>query len=742
MVSAFVTSGVVAHAQPAPAPTPAPSPSIPRATPAPTPSPPPSPPPAPQQPVPQPPDPPLFPPGGATATPDATIAPSPASDAAIVRVLATIFSRWSLPATRIAAASDPVLLDPRAVAPLVYLLRDPEPAMRVTAARMLGRMPTSPPLDSRVERALIYQSQITTETVEVRVASIEALRSLGGDDSGQALRQIYISRTEPEAVRTAARAALAARWPDQLAALPPAELDRSGRQGLMGGSMLLGSYTLGAVGALGKNDAGTVIGVLGGAVTGGVTAAYLTRSGEITKAQAGWMVSAGTWGAVLGMTTAASIQRDPDHRFVLSLGLIGEGTAFATAFATRKNLRYSAADVAEINAAGVLAVDLAIGGLLLAPQQDDDRVGFGVTTAAAVAGLAAGLGLAGDMRFTDRDGTMIALAAYEGTILGALAPGAWFSPVADDRYYGAGVLLGGGLAIGGAAVAAQYLEVPARHSGMMWLFGSYGKLLGYSVPLLTKAEGTPHDQRGVFLGSIAGLATGAAVASELDDMEAGDAGLVALGTTLGAWHGLGLAIAADESDRRLGGWFTLGTSAGGLGAIGLSRAMKLDTKDVQALAGGFFWGTWFSAWTAVLRDVDEAPALRLTIAAGDAGLAIGGLLVSPVLDIDPRKVGLAYLGGLSGSAFASLAVALATRDNDKLIGANLIGSAAGLGIGAVIASNWKFSPRTPRRSSAPTPPAAGGLSLSAPLLSPIVMAAPPGSGAMPGFGVAATFVER
>jgi len=713
LVCALATNTSVARAQPVPLPQPAPQ----------------------EPPLPVPPE------TGNVAAPDA-VPPALPSAPELVRVLGTIFSRWSLPATRIAAAQDPVLLDPRAVAPMVYLLRDADPAMRATAARMLGKMPQLPPLDPRVERALIWQSQISNETVEVRVAAIEALRVIGGPDSGPALREIYILQKEPEAVRNAAHAALAARWPDQLAALPPAALDRSGRQALIGGATLLGSYTLGAVGALGQNEAGTVIGVIGGAVTGGVTAAYLTRSGEITKAQAGWMVSAGTWGAALGMTTAAAIQRDPDHRFVLSLGLIGEGVAFGTAYATRKSLRYSASDVGEINAAGVLAVDLAIGGLLLAPEHDDQRVAFGVTTAAAVAGLATGLAVAPDMHYTEKDGTLIALAAYEGTFLGALAPSAWASPVDDERTHVAGVLLGGGLAIGGTAVAAQYLEVPQRHTGMMWLFGSYGKLLGYSVPLLTLEDGTPGDYRGVFLGSIAGLGAGAALASQLDDMEAGDAGLVALGTGLGAWHGLGLALAADQSDRRVGGWFTLGTSVGGLGAMALSRAVKLDTKDVQALAGGFFWGTWFSAWTAALRDIDAEPAVRLTIAAGDAGLAIGGLLVSPAVDIDPRKVGLAYLGGLVGSAIASLGVALATRDNDKLIGANLIGSAAGLVVGAVVANNWNFSPRTPRRSSAPVAPASPGISLSAPLFSPIVMAAPPGSNAMPGFGLAAIFAEK
>ena len=137
-----------------------------------------------------------------------------------------------------------------------------------------------------------------------------------------------------------------------------------------------------------------------------------------------------------------------------------------------------------------------------------------------------------------------------------------------------------------------------------------------------------------------------------------------------------------------------------------------------------------------------APALEITIAAGDAGLALGALLVSPAVDLDPRRVGVAYLGGLSGAALASLGAALATRDNDKLIGANLIGSAAGLAIGGLIATRMTFSPRPPRGVATAPTSSSGGLSLGTPMLSPIVLAPPAGSTAMPGIGVAATFVEN
>ncbi len=658
-------------------------------------------------------------------------------DTALAGLFATIFSPWATPDARRAAVEHPLLTDPRAVPPLSFLLqRDRDPAVRAAAAFALGRMPYDT-FDRRGEQALLATARSPVEASEVRLAAIEALRWVGSDEVATPLRELYTSATEPEQIRAAAKAALAARWPAELEKRVPVVDDRSGRSLLIAGGTLLGSFTLGAVGALGRNDAGTVIGVLGGAVTGGITASYLTRSGEITKAQASWMVSAGVWGAGIGMTTAGSFQRDPDHRFVLSLGLIGEGIAFGAAYATRRSMTYSSSDIAETNGIGLLAVDLALGGLLIADPASS-RTWLGTVTLASVAGLASGLVLSPTLRFSDRDSSLVALGAYEGLWLGSLAPTAWFSPV-DDAHDGAGALLGVGFGILGTAALAQITEVPKRTSGLMWLMGTYGKLLGYSLPLLTRDDDVS-DARGVFVGSVAGLAGGAVVADHLK-LSAGDGTLIALGTIVGGWHGLGLGIAAGYDDRKLGGLTLLGTSVGGLASIGASQAIKLETTDVQALAGGLFWGTWFSAWGAALADMELEPALRLTVYAGDAGLALSGLLVSPAIDLDPRRLGVAYLGGVSGAALASLGAALATRDNDTLITANLIGSAAGLAVGALVGSRMKMSPRRPRGAAVA---AASGTSdrswLRAPVVSPMIVPPSPGSGAAPGFGLTATFI--
>jgi hypothetical protein len=603
--------------------------------------------------------------------PPAPDAPAVAAndDAALLALYGVIFSPWTPDEQRREAVELAILRDTRAVGPLAYLLeQDPDAGVRLGAARMLGRLPP----EHRIELALLQAARLKIEAKAIRIAAIQSLQYAGTDDAATALRDIYTSTDEPKEVRDAARDVLRARWPDLLEKSGPV-VDREGRSGLIGGSVVLGSYTLAAVGGLGENEAGIAIGIVGGAVTGGITAAYLTRSGEITQAQAAWIVNAGMWGAGIGMGTAATLQEDPDHRLVLSLGLLGEGAALAATISTRKGLRYSLSDVAETNFMGVLAVDLAGSALFLA-QPDSTRTIFGTLTAASIAGLGAGLALSPHLEFSTRDKQLIALGAYEGEWLGSLAPAAFFSPVEDEEQ-AAGSLLGPGLGIIGAAAVAQYVEPTGEQLGMMWLFGSYGKLLGYSFPLLTKVASGPVDARGVFLGSIAGTAAGGLVANQLD-YRGGRGSLVALGTIDGAWHGLSLGLAAETTDRKVGGLVCLGTSVGGLGTIALSQQLELSHSDVQALAGGLFWGTWFSAWGAALADLETPATLHLTLAAGDAGTAIGGLLVSPAVDIDPRRIGLAYLGGLSGAALISLGAALVTRDNDTLIKANLIGSGA------------------------------------------------------------------
>jgi hypothetical protein len=136
----------------------------------------------------------------------------------------------------------------------------------------------------------------------------------------------------------------------------------------------------------------------------------------------------------------------------------------------------------------------------------------------------------------------------------------------------------------------------------------------------------------------------------------------------------------------------LGAALGAAVAMPLAQVMSPTSTQVLALTGGAFWGTWFAAWSVALTEVAEPTGLRLTLAASDVGLATAALLVSPLLNVDARRIGVANLGGLAGAGLASLAAALATRNNDAVITANLIGSGAGLIGGAILASSLTLSP--------------------------------------------------
>jgi len=203
--------------------------------------------------------------------------------------------------------------------------------------------------------------------------------------------------------------------------------------------------------------------------------------------------------------------------------------------------------------------------------------------------------------------------------------------------------------------------------------------------------------------------------------------LVGLGTALGFWHGLAFGVSTPSLDAdQAAGLTLLGVSVGGLGSLALSQTLHLSNTEVLALGGGAFWGTWFTTWAGVLAK-DPDTDLRWAVLAGDAGLAGGALLVGKV---DARRIGVANLGGLAGAGLASLGAALATRDNYKVVAANVIGSALGLAGGAVLAATIDFAPagRSPRST----------LRWPLPTIAPLVV---PTTGA-PALGLAVTFAER
>jgi hypothetical protein len=367
-------------------------------------------------------------------------------------------------------------------------------------------------------------------------------------------------------------------------------------------------------------------------------------------------------------------------------------------------------------------MDLAYG-LRLLGDGGDDRTSYRFLVGGGLAGLAVGGGLGRSLEFSAGDRLLAIDGAYEGLFTGLVLPYAIGTETSRGR--SAAGFLGVGLGFAAGAALAQLTELDPNDIALAWLIGSYGKLAGFGIPLLAGSGGAA-QARGTLLGSAAALSA-AYVAVPRIALRDGDLALVALGTGLGFWHGLAFGDSTSSLDGdQAAGLTLLGVSVGGLGSLALSQALRLSNTEVLALGGGAFWGTWFTTWAGVLAD-DPDTDLRWAALAGDAGLAAGALLVSKV---DARRIGVANLGGLAGAGLASLGVALATRDNDKVIVANLIGSAAGLAGGAVLAAAIDFAPAGPSSRST--------LRWPLPTIAPLVMP----TTSTPALGLSVSFTER
>jgi hypothetical protein len=376
---------------------------------------------------------------------------------------------------------------------------------------------------------------------------------------------------------------------------------------------------------------------------------------------------------------------------------------------------------------GLLGADLAAGAYLL-HDNNRSQLFAGSLLAAGAAGLVAGGALAPVIDISSRgDRVLIAEAAYEGFTFGLLTPPALAS--SNDRREGAG-LLGIGLGFATGVALSQLTELAPEDVGLAWLIGGYGKLLGLSIPLL----GDGNDAslaRGTIAGSAAALGAAAILAPKLQ-FDKGDATLVTLGTGLGLWHGIAFGESSVKlNDAQATGLALLGLSAGGLGTMALSQRLDLTSTEAVVLGGGAFWGNWFTLWGSELaRSPGGSLDLRPAVVAGDIGVAASALLLQRV---HARRIGIANLGGLAGAGLASLGAALASKDNNTVITANLLGSALGLVGGGALAASLDFAPVP----ASPTVSQAPRRSLGAPMIGPLV--AGPASGLT--VGLTLTFVE-
>jgi len=604
------------------------------------------------------------------------------------------------PAVRGAALERAIAADPaRAPALLRAVLDGPEPTVHVAALRLLPLLPGAAPaaLAAAVARSVRHSAAVRQEAI----TALEALQRPSAADVLGALRD---DSDATRAVRVAASEALARAYPGHAAARAPLS-SPLGAAGFVGAGALGGGTLFSAVGVWGEADLGVALGAVGGGLIGGGASA-LALSAHPQSAGGGLTHLSGTaWGFGLSAQVGRAIwpranDWPPDSgeqggRAALRVAGVSGGYIFGMMDAGRA---VGPADVLEANA---LAGIGCWGGAALGDRVafwsggyagDDARRHAAVFSLAGCgAGLAAGQLSRGAWAPRVADAGAVALFAVEGAVLGAGIEEAlhadWgLQPPFPTGPGPAGLsgMVGAGAA-GLGAWATHRRPVQPAELGLSAVGAAYGHVLAVSIPVVVDPDLPP---RFALLGSAVGGVLGAA----------GGFGAAQILAPSGAdWLGVGLvtaftgveaaALTAELRDAGVRGAGprveAVGGLAGGLAGVGVlasSQASELPAQDVLLLTSAWGWGNALGATAPVVWDGDIS--LGRSVGALSA-TALGGLLVSPWIGLDPVRTVRPQLGGVAGGTTGALVSTLFTDTPAVIAGSGVGGSVVGLGAGAV-----------------------------------------------------------
>lgn len=232
----------------------------------------------------------------------------------------------------------------------------------------------------------------------------------------------------------------------------------------------------------------------------------------------------------------------------------------------------------------------------------------------------------------------------------------------------------------------------------------YGLWLGVGLPLAAGADDPEPYGLGLLLGGPAGF-FGSRAYARSRPLSVGQARAITLGGTWGSWQGLGWALVADvgQEERRIcpdpqfpeqcftdqegdsSEEIAAAVIAGGLVGIvtGAILARKPISQGVASTVNfGALWGTWFGVAAGVLMDREDDDLLAATLIGGDVGLLATGLL-APAWDLTRERARLISIAGvLGGLAGAGIDLLVQPDDEKVAIAIPLVGSIAGLALGA------------------------------------------------------------
>lgn len=599
---------------------------------------------------------------------------------------------------RVEALTRAVPADPaRAAALLRAALDGPTDALHIAALDLLPGLPGETPVEIAAAVALAPRY-----TAAVRAAAVDALARVQRPAAATALLRIIDTRAADRDVRLAASRALARAYPGRVAESAPLS-SPLGAAAFVGAGALGGGTVFSSIGVWGRSDLGVGLGAVGGGLIGAGASALSLPARPQTAAGGLAHLSGTAWGLALSETAGRALwpaadDWPPDEaqrgaraalRSVgVSVGYIGglvDGGRAA-----------SAADVVEANA---LAGIGCWGGAALGQRVAHWSGGYigddPGRHQSVFGGLGCGLGLAGGqwsrgtLRPGPADAGAVALLAVEGAILGAGIEAALpvdgasgGLPPGPPRAGLAGMVGASAAALG--AWGTHRRPVTPAELQLATVGAVYGNVFALSLPIVIAPE---LDYYGLLASSAGGLA----------GMVGGAWSARALAPSGGDWLAVGLASAftgveagaltAELADAgvpgaglRVGAVGGLAGSLAGVGALAASRAGDLPAADVLLLTSAWGWGNALGATAPVMFDGDVS---RGRAVGALSATALGGVLVSPLVGLDPARTVRPQLGGIAGATTAALVSTLFTDDRAVIAGAGVGGAVAGLGAGAL-----------------------------------------------------------